>query len=156
VIDYGDFSPFAPCNTEGGLNVFAAGHLLGQSITVSAEIALLSLGVVGQAATGAQGILALYSDVDGSPSALLAQTATTTINAGANVIPVTSPILVVAGNYWIVGEYSAAASLCVDSSTTNMLDAVAIPSYGTVPATFGTPTSQMSVDINYYVYGILQ
>jgi hypothetical protein len=139
----------------GGLNDFPTGQLLGQQVTVSASITLLDLGVVGQAATGASGVLALYSNSGGAPATLMAQTASTAISAGANLIPVTNAISVSAGTYWIVGEYSATASICVDTSTSNLIDFVSV-AYPTVPATFGTPRTVTTADINYYLYGILQ
>jgi hypothetical protein len=123
-------------------------------VTISESISVTNLGVVA-AASGAQGILALYSDVDGSPSALLAETVSTILGAGSNQILVISRVSVSAGSYWIVGEYNAPASICVDGATSNVIDSVAT-AYGTVPATFGTPTMLAGADINYYVGGILE
>jgi hypothetical protein len=150
VAEYGDVAPFSPCNAEA----FGPGHLAGQMVTISESISVTNLGVVA-AAGGVQGILALYSDVAGSPSALLAETVSASIVAGNNQILVISQVSVSAGNYWIVGEYNAPASICVDGATSNVIDSVAI-SYGTVPATLGTPTTSTGADINYYVGGILE
>jgi hypothetical protein len=124
-------------------------------VTIPEGITVTNLGVVG-AASGAQGILALYSDVGGAPSALLAETASTMISGGPNQILVTSVVPVTAGIYWIVGEYNAPASICVNNSTNNVIESVTIALYGTVPATFGTPTTMTGADINYYVGGILE
>jgi hypothetical protein len=117
---------------------------------------LTSLGVVGEA-TGGDAILALYTDVAGVPSALVAETTTTgtPLEAGNNQILVTSPVAVAAGSYWIMGEYNTTVSLCVDSVTTNTDDFTAV-TFGTVPSSFGTAGSDTRVqDINYYVVGIL-
>jgi hypothetical protein len=131
----------------------APNTLFAQSVLVPASITVTSLGVVGNGAAGADGILALYSDVGGAPSVLLASTSSATINPGPNQIPVTSAVPISAGTYWIAGEYSAAASLCTDSSTSNTIDFVAT-SFGALPDPFGTASSIESVDINYYVVGL--
>lgn len=125
-------------------------------MTISQNVTVTSLGVVGQAATGAQGILALYSNSGGAPGTLVAQTASTTINAGANQIPVTSAVPVAAGTYWILAEYNATAAICIDNAKTNLLEYTTVTTYGVLPTTFGAPTMVPNdVDINYYVFGIL-
>jgi hypothetical protein len=125
---------------------------MGQQISISTAITVTALGVIGDTG-GASGILALYdnSGSGGKPGVLQAQTGSTAIAAGKNTIGVT-PKAIAAGTYWIMGEYNATCSICVDTSSSNTLD-YATESYDTVPATFPTPTSFSSVDINYYVVG---
>ncbi len=149
VIYFGDVTPFSPCNGTQ----FTAGQLLGQRVAISASFTLTGLGVVAAADEGTEGILAFYSDVGGSPSALVAQTSATPIAAGSNLINVTSPKVVAAGNYWIVGEYSASTPLCEDSASTNMMVYVAA-AYPTVPAQFGTSMTITGPDVNYFVAGL--
>jgi hypothetical protein len=152
--EYGDATPFSPCNTDGAQS-FGAGILLGELITIPENVTLTSLGVVA-VASGGDGILAIYSDVGGVPSALLGQTGSTPINAGNNEILLSSILSVAAGKYWVVGEYDTTVSLCVDASTANLIARTTVASYGTVPVTFGTATTLSSVDINYYVVGVLE
>jgi len=152
-IEYGDFTPFA-CNTVDGL--FSANFLLGQSITIPQSITVTNLGVVG-AATGGDAILALYTNVGGVPTALVAETTTagTPLEAGSNQILVTSPVNVAPGSYWIMGEYDATVSLCVDNATSETDDFIAV-TFGTVPSSFGTVGTDTRVqNINYYVVGVL-
>jgi hypothetical protein len=125
-------------------------------ITISEDVTVTSLGVVAQSETGAQGILALYSNVGGAPSALLAQTISATINAGVNQISLTSSVDVPAGTYWIAGEYNETAAICIDDSNTNEIQIVGIASYGSVPSMFGDPMHTVfGENVNYYVVGVL-
>jgi hypothetical protein len=151
-IEYGYFTAFSPCNTGNMVQDFTAGFLLGQQVTIGSSITVTHLGVIGNAG-GAQGILALYNqDGTGKPSTLVTKTAAANIVAGSNTIPVATSANVAAGTYWIMAEYSATSSICVDTSTSNQIYYVS-ESFGTVPTTFPSPLSEKSVDINYYVVG---
>jgi hypothetical protein len=133
---------------------------VGQQITISATITVTSLGVFGNPGTpaGATGVLALYNTTaTGAPLMLQAQTAPTAIAAGNNTIFTTSAPSVPAGTYWIMGEYSATSSICVNSSASNTLDYTTVSTFGTLPLTFPSPmTVPATVDINYYVVGVFQ
>jgi hypothetical protein len=124
-----------PCgSTAGNLNPF---NLFAQSVTIPIAITVTSLGVFGnQLAGGMHTAMALYGDASGAPSNIIAATTSLPIVDGANEIPVTFPVAVAAGTYWIAGEYSAAASICYDDSVTNLLDIVSISSYGSLPDPF--------------------
>jgi len=126
-------------------------------ITISQSVTVTALGVVGQAATGAQGTLALYENAGGVPGSLVAQTGTTTvIAAGPNEIATTAQVPITAGTYWIGAEYNATAAICIDGSKTNTLQLTTITTYGTVPLVFGGPTTITGAeDVNYYVFGIV-
>jgi hypothetical protein len=150
-VAYGRSTEFSPCGSTVGS--FSPGDLLGQPVTVAEVVTVNALGVFGnQPASGVEGILALYSDLGGAPSALLAFTQSTDIVAGKNEIPLLTPTAVAAGAYWIVGQYSASASICTDNSTTNSVDFVAV-TYGALPNPFGAATALRSIDINYYLVG---
>jgi hypothetical protein len=132
------------------------GYLLGERVDIAAAIQVTALGVIAtsaEPATGVDGIMALYDDVGGVPSALQAQTASTTIGPGDNLIPVESPASVAAGTYWIMAEYDATASVCVDASDSNPIAYVSIGGYEIVPATLANQQGVSSVDLNYYVVG---
>ncbi len=156
-VKYGNVVPYAPCNPA---STFLPDYLLGELITVPTDITVTALGVIASPAeptNGVEGIIALYTDAGGSPSARVAQTASTTIGPGDNLISVVSSVRVQAGSYWIVAEYTAATGAvpvpCVDTSMSNVIDYIPV-SYGSVPDPFGTPTIYMGKDINYYVVGI--
>jgi hypothetical protein len=151
-VEYGNFTPYQPCYTGPGSDI-RGGYLAGQAVQIAAPITVTALGVVGGPhAGGVHGIVGLYSQVNGSPGALMANTASTTIAAGSNVIPVVTPAQVLAGTYWIMAEYEADVQICVDSSTTNPQDYIPI-SYGVLPNPMISPMSQVGVDINYFVVG---
>jgi hypothetical protein len=133
-----------------------SGLLLGERVYIASAIQVTALGVIATSAeptTGIDGILALYDDEGGLPLALQAQTASTTIGPGDNLIPVVSPVSVASGTYWIMSEYDVAASVCVDDSASNPIAYVAISAYDVVPALLTNPQVASSVDVNYYVVG---
>jgi hypothetical protein len=122
-------------------------------VSLTSSVTVTGLGVFGNSPTsGLHSIMALYSNVNGAPSALIASTGSTSIGAGNNVLPVSPPVLVPEGSYWIAAEYSAAASDCTDAATTNVI-ALTFTSFGTLPSPFGAPETVDSVDLNYYVVG---
>ena len=83
----------------------------------------------------------------------MANTATTTILPGNNLIPVTSTASVPAGDYWIMAEYDVNASICSDEAGSNPIAFVPVD-YGSVPSTITDPTIEGTVDFNYYILGI--
>jgi hypothetical protein len=102
-----------------------------------------------------QAIMALYANGAGAPTTLLAQTSSSPIVPGPNVLPLTSVFTTpaVTTTYWLAAEFNANVSVCEDTSSSN-------PTYhgsftfGTVPANFasvGSPTGVSSVDYNFYV-----
>jgi hypothetical protein len=137
----------------GAVGPFGAGILWGEPITISTPITVTTLGLfANNPAVGVHAILALYTDSAGAPSRLKTYTASTAITNGDNALPVLSAVSVPAGTYWIAGEYDASASICTDVNTQNLQAYVSV-TYGTVPDPFGTGTTPMGVDINYYVVG---
>jgi hypothetical protein len=144
---------YSPC-VIGHLETYG---LLGERLYVDDDIEVTALGVIASSAepaTGVQGVLALYGDSGGIPSGLLANTASTTIGPGGNVIPVVSSGSITAGYYWIMAEYDGDAAICEDSSMDNPLFNLEA-GYGAVPATIVSPMAADGADINYYVVGTL-
>jgi hypothetical protein len=122
-------------------------------VQIAAPITVTSLGVVGNPhAGGTNGIVALYTDYGGAPAGLVANTASVLINQGSNVIPVVSPIMVPAGPYWIMAEYSGDPAICVDTATGNKIDYFPV-TYGAVPEPFPTANSNAGPNLNYFVVG---
>jgi hypothetical protein len=91
-------------------------------------------------------MLALYSDSNGSPSQLLASTASTAITGGVQEIPVVNPIAVTPGTYWIMGVYGGPAGICSDKDTVNTT-----VKYTTL--TFGNPLPQLVSNLMTYMSG---
>jgi hypothetical protein len=116
-------------------------------------ITVTSLGVVGNAhAGGFNGIVALYSDAGNGPAALVANTASTPINQGTNVIPVVFQAHVPAGKYWIMAEYSGDPQICADAATGNTIDYFPV-TFGALPDPFPHAKSNAGPDLNYFVVG---
>ncbi len=154
-VEYGDFVPFT-CNSSSD-QFINAGFIGGEAAVVSTPITLTALGVIGSPSMPGNitAILALYSDAGGVPSALLARTESTLLHPGNISIPVTAPVALSAGIYWIMAEYNASAHICIDSASTNTLVFTNIDAYGTVPSFFdGTLTTLHGYeDLNYYLVG---
>jgi hypothetical protein len=152
-IKYGEYTKFNPCGSS--VTIINAGLYLAQKVTFTASTTVTALGVWGNApAGGLTGFLALYADSGGQPGSLQTYTNSAAIVAGDNRFPVLNAVTLPANTYWIAGEYSAAASICADNSTTNPIDYVTV-TYPTIPNPFGTPTTTTSVKFNYYVVGTL-
>jgi hypothetical protein len=157
-IKYGYPTKFNPCGTQ--VTSINANLLLAQKVTLTSATTITALGVFGNAPSGVQGVLALYSDAGGVPSALQTYTNSATIVAGDNRLPVLSSVTLQPNTYWIAGEYNAGASICTQDpppgmGQNNPVAYVTVPSYPTIPNAFGSATSTMSVTFNYYVAGTL-
>jgi hypothetical protein len=99
------------------------------------------------------GYLAIYSSSGGVPGTLLAATSpSSTIAAGTNVIPLTSPLTIAAGTYFIAGDASGAFYVCRDTTADNTYYSSLAESSGP-PAAY-PPTSTFSDDqIAFWVEG---
>jgi hypothetical protein len=131
-------------------------YLLGEALYIADDIQVTALGVIGSPAeptSGVQGVLALYTDVGGIPSALVAQTASTTIGPGVNVIPVVSTASAPAGRYWIMAEFDAIFFICEGGGVSDPVYYVPV-TYGSIPATITNPISSGGPSNNVYVVGI--
>jgi hypothetical protein len=152
--EYGNFTPFACVSSTN--EIINTGFIAGQSIDVVTAVTVTDLGVIGSPSmpAGVHGILALYTSVGGDPSTLVAQTASTAIAAANNAIPVTSPVAIPAGSYFVMAEYDAIADVCTDSATSNKFYYASIASYGTVPATIAASSVGALApypNLNYYL-----
>lgn len=77
-------------------------------ISVSNEGSLTGLGYTGLNSSG-QLRMALYDDLNNEPNELLAETGIVNFNFGLEIIPVTSPITLSPGNYWIAYAINASS-----------------------------------------------
>jgi hypothetical protein len=153
VFSYGDSAPYSPCVDAD----FEMHGLLGERLYIGDDIEVTALGVIASAAepaSGVHGIMALYGDTGGMPTGLMANTPSTTIGPGENVIPVVSTTSAPAGYYWIMAEYDGPASVCGDNATGNAIFYVQA-GYQNVPVTITDATPAVGPDINYYVLGAL-
>ncbi len=145
VVEYGNVVPFA--DSEG----FTRDYLLGQQISIPSDGTLTELGVVVTSANNAAGRLALYSDAGGQPGALVAGSTVRTMINGTNLLSVT-PTPILAGDYWLLGNYDANVDLGVDVG--GPLETVAYTSLVTsapLPTLFPTPSTYDNAAINYFV-----
>jgi hypothetical protein len=151
---FGNSVAYSPCvESQAG----EAGYLVGERLYIEDDIEVTALGVIGAAtepASGVHGIMGLYSDMGGLPYALMANTLSTTIGPGNNMIPVVSVASVSAGFYWIMAEYDATAFICGDDATDNPIAGLQA-GYGGLPATITNPDASSTDDFNYYVLGTL-
>jgi hypothetical protein len=112
----------------------------------------------------ANGMLALYADNGGAPSALVASTPSTPIYIGLNEIPVLTQVVVNPGNYWIMAVYSQDTFPCKDTSPTvteayvNWPFGTPLPSPFPSPCKFGGGGNGCSLIMegpaHYYVVGV--
>jgi hypothetical protein len=146
IVRYGNYLPLT-CAT-GGID---GNVLFGARFVIPAPITLTALGVI-TFASGSSAILGLYADNGSGPGALIAHTAPTALASGVNEIPVAPSAMVAAGTYWIAGEYSGIASVCIDG-TSSAADYASV-AFGSLPNPWSpAPTTISSGNINYYVVG---
>jgi hypothetical protein len=157
-VRYGHSSEYSPCGIIAGN--LAANILYAQPLIIPAAMKLTAFGVFGnQPVAAVNGIMALYADGNGAPSAPVAFSDNTAIVAGNNALAVTPPMAVSAGSYWIAGEFDADASICSDNAATNQIDFVSVFPYGLTPNPFrdtdgGAPHQlTQTIDLNFYVIG---
>ncbi len=127
------------------------GYQFGETISVSTSITVTKLGALITNANGAKATLALYTDVSGSPSALVVQTASTTIQNGTNEISLPATH-VAAGTYWLMAEYTAAVAVELSSCNNCQAVATATGSYAAFPLKL-TATTGTGSNLAYYVVG---
>jgi hypothetical protein len=141
-------------NCNSGFAGLAGKIIFAQQISISSPVTITALGVFGnKPATGLQGAMALYNNSGGGPGTLVTYTNATPIVSGDNRIPVGLATAVSAGTYWIAAEFSANASICGDTSTSNTVEYVSV-SFPSPPNPFGSnPTVLSMEDLNFYAVG---
>lgn len=126
-------------------------YLLGSKITVPTAMTVTDLALIGKTAVG-NVKMALYSDVAGSPSALLVQTAGTAVTVGVEEISVT-PTAIAAGNYWIMAVYNVDASIGISYAGTTTVKYRSLTYASALPNPFGAITTYSGQEFNYYIVG---
>jgi hypothetical protein len=150
-----------PCTTT----VAAGLTWIAQPVTLPSALTLQALGVTTNApASGTISTMALYSDRNGAPDELLAWTTPVVASSiplmtGPNDLPLTTPVRVEAGQYWLAAEYASEALVCVTDTQATHIWYVFLAKYGEIPSPLFTSTSaQASVevvqwDLEYYAVG---
>ena len=85
---------------------FSRGYLLGGKFTLENSGELTAINLIGKN-TGAQVQMAVYDDDNGVPNNLIVESETGTVGAGTISLPVVTPVILPAGDYWIMAVYSS-------------------------------------------------
>jgi hypothetical protein len=91
------------------------GYFLIQAITVSNALTVSKLGFNEVSGTP-NAVLGLYTDSAGTPQKLLAQTAIFAVTVGVNEIPLTTPVTLPPGTYWMMLTFSGTAYIGLAST----------------------------------------
>ncbi|MCU0638756.1 MAG: hypothetical protein MUF59_02655 [Candidatus Krumholzibacteria bacterium] len=130
-------------------------YLLGSKITVPAACTLTHLCVIGKTA-GPQVKMALYTEVGGQPSQLVASTPATVLVDGELELAVT-PTPISAGNYWFMAVYNTTANVGF-LQTNDPNDQVKFFSFtfsSEIPATYPSHSTYTGQVFNYYIKAAL-
>ena len=122
----------------------APGNLLAIPVTVTEAFTLTEL-AVSFTTVDHTGRLALYEDLAGVPSALVAGTGVVTMVAGANVVPVTGPVSIAPGDYWLAYVLDGPPIAYIDTvsrpASTGWYFRSAVSASGPLPDPFGSGSS---------------
>jgi hypothetical protein len=129
---------------------FGANYLLGTKFTLTSTSTLTGLGYKGNG-TGSGMQMAIYSDAGGVVGTLVAVTNLTTNASGIITLPVTTPTLIPAGDYWIMAIYQVSNlnQVCYTTSSTKTVSYISLP-YGNSPPNSATWTTYTGQDFNYW------
>jgi hypothetical protein len=142
------FGNFPPTYTAAGN--FGANYLLGTKYTLTATSTLTGLGYKGNG-TGSGMQMAIYSDVGGVVGTLVAVTNLTTNTSGIITLPVVTPTVIPAGDYWIMAIYqlNSLNQVCYTTSSPKTVSYISLP-YGNSPPNSASWTTYPGQDFNYW------
>jgi hypothetical protein len=124
-----------------------ANFLEGQSITVPTRGVLKRIGMFADDTTDV--VIGIYSDNNGAPKTLLAQTSASIV-AGRNEIAIEG-VDVPAGSYWFMANYKANATIYMDSAVSRPTRYISTSFSASLPDTMPTTTTFSSATRNYYL-----
>jgi hypothetical protein len=130
------------------------GYLLGQAVSVTNAITVVSLGFwfpATAAGMGINAVLALYSDNGNSPLNLIVTTPEFAVAAG-NVETDVTPTTITPNKYWVMLEVSAATPITEDRCTCTT-SAFVTASEPNTPSPLMSVTTQLDNHENLYVVG---
>jgi hypothetical protein len=146
------------CDTHIGNDVeFAAasghspGFLLGSLLVVPSDFTVNALALIGKSAV-ANVQMALYTSSGGHPDRLVVESSVAPVPVGVLELPV-APTFLPAGDYWIVANYDAPASVGIEYPPTDEVDYIALPFGSPLPDPFGVPSTYLGQRFNYYIVG---
>lgn len=126
-------------------------YLLGNPLMVVDGGDLVSFGMYATA-TGAQGRLALYTDNNGQPGRLVAQTGPFNVVTGQQTEPPSAPANIQPGNYWIFGLYDTNAAPGMGTADPYLPVAYYNQPFGAaLPNVLGAPQVYTGQGFNYYL-----
>jgi hypothetical protein len=135
----------------GSASSHSPNYLLGSQITVPKNGKLLKFGLISKS-SGANVIMALYTDNNGNPASLVASTSQTALNNSDQQIAPNVQANLTQGKYWIMAEYNVNASVGIDYSMSSAIVMYISHTFGSaLPANFPAPTSYTGQRFNYYI-----
>lgn len=117
----------------------------GSLVTLTQPGTLVNLSVyLGAAAPGSHVAAALYTQSDGAPGSLLAATGAVPANSGWNTLPVSSPVSLAAGQYWLLAATDNTGSVfrymfAASGASGWALDSFQFPNFTAVSSWHGYP-----------------
>jgi hypothetical protein len=141
----GNVAPFMTDATQ------VAGIAYGFALPIPEPLTLTHLAVFGRSQTG-RVRFGLYQDFFGTPTQLVASTAFSSLALGPVEVPVSAPVSVDAGTYWLLGVVDVDSPIGMGTSVTERL--FTLGAAQPFPATYPTNGSQrFNSQRNFYVVG---
>src|SRR2546426_184508 len=144
-----------PTSFAGSVN-WASQILVGEPISITTKIELTTFGLISYGANDSVQ-LALYTDVSGAPTTLVAQTAHALIGgAGVHEFPSTLQTQLQPGTYWIMSKYAFGNTVVYQDNTTTSIWKQVSDSFGVAlpnPYPASPTTLPGRGNMSYYVKG---
>ncbi len=140
----GDYTAYA---TQGS---FTANYLLGEKVVLAQAATLEEFGLISKA-SGMHVTMALYTDKNGTPNALVASTVSSVVAATDQQFAPSTQAALSAGTYWMMAVYDTLGGPGDDGASTNTIDYISFTYGSALPTTFPAATSYAGQDFNYYL-----
>lgn len=145
-----DFGYEGEFTTESEFN---DNYLLGTRVNIAQDITVTNLGIVSRQA-GTHVKMALYTDVAGSPNALVVSSQPATVIEGRQAINVPATAIT-AGDYWVMAVFDATTSIAADDELKTNTIRYRAQQYGDdMPLLFGPNLSYAGTPMNHFVKGV--
>jgi hypothetical protein len=146
-------NPPASSSSSTG-NSHSANNLLGHKINIPTDATITDIGIIAvNAIPTSNTIVAIYTDDgDDNPDTLIASTSSFSLTLGVNNIPLISPILLPAGDYWLMKNLSVNTDLGNNSEVNRTIRYINTPFGDPLPDPF--PSSETFSGPTYSIYMI--
>ncbi|MDH5718175.1 MAG: DUF4215 domain-containing protein [Spirochaetia bacterium] len=150
---YGNYTPF-----NGPISSWIPGYIVAQKVTLSAGMILTDIGMIINQASTTRVKLALYSDVSGTATNMVADTSIFTATLGDHMQPINQgSVNLNAGDYWIAFIYSdTTLNPDTDGGNTStyiyIAQSIDVATPSVFPASYFTYTAGQS--LNLYIHGL--